>query len=262
MRISFRSVASLCLVASCLAAVSVPAAAQIQKCNDTNGYVYGQYFVTAWTQNYNGWYCRTWDGNNNDQIWYLWINLQQNSTTQSAGFDAGVGRNESGGTRLTRMDDSDRINRGMYYKFTNGLIPQNGANYYMGPKTIVSTTQFYSGLNGQYECYIVDNSNLSPSAFANNYNLQYVSQGTYDGATYKHYSRQLGQINQVFSIRQNYRTQGWSSVNWIQRQWVLSGLVPGSAWNLGWKINIETAGKFANGSECGFTDLNLPWNNQ
>ncbi|MEL7088237.1 MAG: hypothetical protein AAGL98_07310, partial [Planctomycetota bacterium] len=233
-----------------------------QICNSTESRVYGDYFISAWTQNYNGWHCRTWDGNGRDQVYYFWINMQQNTASGSSGYDAGIGKNEYGGTRLTRMDDNDRINRGMYYKFDNGLRPRSGGYWWMGPKTVISTTQYYSGLDGQYECYLVDNSNLAPDDIVSKLGLQYVSEGNYDGSLYKHYKVKLNQINQVWSIRQNYRNEGWSSVNWIQRQWVLSRLVPRNAYNLGWKINIETAGKMASGSNCGFSYLNLPYNDR
>ena len=130
----------------------------------------------------------------------------------------------------------------------------------MGPKTIISEEPYYIGLDEQYECYVVDNCNLSPGDLADRLGLNYNSETEHDGAVYKHYTVRFGNINQVWSIRQSYRSGGWSATNWIQREWYLRGMVPWWYHNLGWKVNIETAGGFNAGSNCGFYDLSLPTN--
>lgn len=249
--------------------VAADAAAAVQKTNDTNGYTFGNYWLPAWTQNFNfnngSTFTRTWDGNTSqDRIDYLWVNYKQTSTSTSVGFDAGVGRNVATGTKVADLsgDGVSKINRGVYYKFTNNLVPQNGGYWWMGPKTLIYQQNQYSnsiGLNNQYECYIVDNASISRSQMVSQLGLTYRGQGNYDGSTYYHYTVRLGNINQVWSIRGNFRNQGWVSTNWIQRQWYQSGLVPWNYYNLGWKMNVEMAGKFAPG-DCGFTHLNLPWN--
>ena len=234
------------------------AATQGQICNNTNSRVYAKHFISAWTQNFNGWHCRTWDGNDNNKVWYLWVNFEQKNTSKSSGYDAGIGRNVSAGTKVSRLQKDDRINRGMYFKAQPKLTTNNGGYWWMGPKTIISSTQYYSGLDGQYECYVVDNSNYSQADLVKELGLKWKSNGRYDGSNYNHYYKSLGKINQVWSIRDNYRNEGWSSCNWIQNQWQASGLVPGHYYNLGWKINFESAGKVK--GEIGFTNLNMPWN--
>ena len=93
---------------------------------------------------------------------------------------------------------------------------------------------------------------------AEDFGPEYASEGTYSGAVYKHYERRLGNINQVFSTRQVYRTGGELPVNEVQRQWVEDDPVPGDRYNLGWKVNVETEGLIE--GEIGFYDLDLPWN--
>ena len=156
--------------------------------------------------------------------------------------------------------DSPKINDGIWYQFGNDLKPKGSAYWWMGPKTIISEEPYYIGLDEQYECYVVDNCNLSPGDLADRLGLNYNSETEHDGAVYKHYTVRFGNINQVWSIRQSYRSGGWSATNWIQREWYLRGMVPWWYHNLGWKVNIETAGGFNAGSNCGFYDLSLPTN--
>lgn len=244
--------------------------AQTSRTNDTNGYVFGNYFISAWETGWDyskGSFTRTWDGNTgNDELWYLWMNLDHARTNNYVGFDAGVGRNIASGTQVSDLSSyndsykSPKIGRGVYYRFTDNLSPLGDAYWWMGPKTIISESPYYQGLDYQYECYVVDNANISPQQLVNRLGLQYVSEGNYNGSVYKHYRVNLGLIRQVWSIRQNYRSEGWSSANWIQRQWYLDGLVPWNYYNLGWKINVETAGAYGQGSNCGFSYLSLPWN--
>lgn len=246
-------------------------AQKVQKTNDTKGYTYGNYYLSAWRLNFNynkGSFTRTWDGNrNNNRLDYLWINIRhQHINGTYVGFDAGAGRNAPTGVKVADLSSynnqykSPKINRGVGFKWTSRMQPIKDAYWYMGPKTIISSTKSYSGLDNQYECYIIENNSLGNANFVKELGLKYDSQGTYDGSVYKHYRKRLGKIYQVWSIRQKRRNQGWTSVNWIQRQWYLRGLVPWNYYNLGWKVNVETAGGWKNGSNMGFSNLNLPFN--
>ena len=259
------AVAALCTLA-------VPAsAAKVQKTNDTRGYYLGNHHLTAWILNFDyskGSFTRTWDGNaSQNTIDYLWINIRhQHLNNTYVGFDAGVGRAIGTGTKVADLSSyndqykSPKINRGVNLKFTNNMQAIQDAYWYMGPKTIISSTSSYSGLDNQYECYIIENASISNSELIRRLGLKYRSEGTYDGSVYKHYTKKLGKIFQVWSLRQSRRNEGWTSVNWIQRQWYEGGLVPWNYYNLGWKANVETAGGWKDGSNMGFSNLNLPWN--
>ena len=251
---------ALVLATFTLAPPPVHAAAG-QDCSTYDAYVEGDYYISAWNQNFAGWQCRTWDVNDDGSLAYLWINLEQTTDSGSSGYDAGVGRNVGArgpGVQLGSMQDESYLGLGVGYATDNGLVTRSGGGWYVGPKTIISSTEYYSGLDDQYECYIIDNASKDPDDFAEDFGLDYVSEGIYSGATYKHYERRLGNINQVFSIRQDYRTGGDLAVNEVQRQWVEDGLVPSDHYNLGWKVNVETEGLIE--GEIGFYDLDLPWN--
>ncbi|MEM8865334.1 MAG: hypothetical protein AAGF31_07260 [Planctomycetota bacterium] len=263
------------LVACVGIALAMPATscAQAKKlADDTSSQFVGEYFLPAWTRNWDfdkGSFVRTWDvetdpESGGEKPSYLWINLHHEPVEDYVGFDAGVGWYVEVGTPVEELSthndqtQSPRINEGVYYKFIGNLLPIADGYWWMGPKTCITKQKSWETLDDNYECYLVDNSNLKPEDLVKKLGLEYVSEGEYDGSTYKHYKVELGKIHQVWSIRQEYRNEGWSSVNWIQRQWMLDGLVPGDHYNLGWKANLETARGFAEGSNCGFTSLKLP----
>jgi hypothetical protein len=105
-----------------------------------------------------------------------------------------------------------------------------GSGYWWsGYKTIISSSEYYSGLDNQYECYIVETSSLGPSSLVTRLGyLTYRSEATYDGSVYKHYTGVIPgtKINQVWSIRQKYRDKGWCSVGYIQKHWRSNSYVP------------------------------------
>ena len=244
MSVRFRLPAAVAALTLSLGLVAAPApvASAAQDCSSTDQYYVNNHRISAWSERFNGWQCRTWD---NSASW-LWINLGQNS----GAYDAGIGKN-TGGKRV----DSQAVGIGTYVKMTVNV--SGSGHYWAGPKTIISSTQNYSGLVGENECYIVDKAKWSPQDLANWANLTYRGQGTYDGSVYKHYTVNYQGINQIWSIRQNYRSEGWTSVGYILRDWRRLGLCANN-YNLGWKMNVETNGQ-VNG-EIGFSHLSLPWN--
>jgi hypothetical protein len=228
----------------------LPSTAQAQSDCSTSWIVTGDYIISAWDNNYSGSHCRYFGGN----LDYLYIDVQAN--TSGSGYDAGAGKNVSSGVRC----DSQDIGKGCMATISNSM---GGSGYWTaGPKCLISNTQNYTSMNGIYECYIVENSDLNPSTLANNvvyWNSTgaYRGEGTFDGSVYKHYTIKTGQINQIWSIRQNYRNGGWTSVGYIQRDWRNKGLV-GNLYNLGWKYNLEAFG--INSGWVQFDHFNMPYN--
>ena len=279
---------STCLVAAALTllAPAAPVEAATSKTNDTSGYVAGSYYTSAWTWgwDYNrGSFTRTWQTSNNGKnLDYFWINWNQNRNPSYVGFDAGVGWNIPGGTEVIDLIGTNprtKIKQKLWYKWTKNISPQSGGFWLMGPKTIIYEKKYWDNqldLDRQYECYIVDDSNLSRSDLVKEYGLTARGSNTYitkntknDGKRirYYHYTRTLKHgagfdVYQVFSIRAKYRgnnSRDFTAVNDIMRHWKIRGLVPGHYYNLGWKINIETDGNF-NASECGCSYLSFPKN--
>ena len=239
-----RCLAAVLLVAFAACAASPPAAAEKQATNNTKTYTAGGNRVTAWSEGFGGWQTRTWG---DDGSW-LWVNFDM---TKGA-YDAGIGRNLASGARV----DGQAVGKGVKAKVSVSGVGGSGY-YWLGPKTIISSTPSYSGLTGQYECYIVEKSNKSPAWLVDKVGLKLRGRGTYDGSVYKHYTKTYRGILQIWSIRQRYRNGGYTSVGYIQRDWRRLNLTK-NWFNLGWKYNVEVNGQLK--GEIGFSDLSLPGN--
>ena len=261
------TLAALVVAAAFLLAPATASAAWYQKTNNTSGWVTGQYRVSAWISGFNygqGYHTLTWETSNGGKnLDYLWINLQHSKQNRFVGFDAGVGRNVGTGKKV---NDIKNQNKQVKYKFTNNIKLESGAFWLQGPKTIIYYRNRWDAakdLDRQYECYIVDSTSLGRGGLVKKYGLSYKNRSWHNGAWYYHYRRTLksgnNNIYQVFSIRAKNRNQGTVNVNQIMKKWVDLGLVPGEFYNLGWKVNVETDGGLKNGSNCGFSNLSLPW---
>jgi hypothetical protein len=237
------------LVMSCTVLASSAWAVSVT--NNTSNIVVGGnagHRLGAWTLNFAGSHTRSYDNTPG----YYRCDFDQ--TNNGGGYDITIGRNTTGGTRV----DSCPVTLGANSSIDKKSVTGNGY-WWSGYKAIISSTEYYSGLDGQWECYIVENSSLSSSALVTRLGyLTYQGQATYDGSNYKHYKGVIpgSTINQMWSIRDNYRDSGWCSVGYIQQKWRTYG-VPNN-WNLGWGRYVEFAGKQKGYFE--FKNFNLPWN--
>jgi len=216
------------------------------------------------------------------------------------GFDVGAGRITGTKTVADLSTEghngwtSPALDRTLRFKFTDKLHPvddglptERKAYWWMGPKVIIYSQQAWDAkavpdsdrLGGEYECYIVVDSNLTRDELRQRANLQYVGQGRFGtGASkdiYHHYVTSLpftgtdgqpNQVNQVWTIKDTYSQKVEVPVNRIQRDWMTkfrpntqTPLVPWNFYNLGWKVNLETSGLFSTGS-AGWEGLRLPAN--
>jgi hypothetical protein len=235
--------------------------ARAQNSNYTfNPIVTGNHILQAWkSSDYQapswGYFERKWTGDVN----YLSVAPY----ASAGGTDAGVGKNVASGKLV------NSISSGQYCSVTveNKLAPDGPSNafWWSGPKTLVyyrPTWDPVKQLTDQYECYIVEDSNVPSASFYTRIpNISRAYRGTtyFDGSNYDHYTnRTSDNINQIYYIRQNYRkTGGGSSVGAIMREWVSRGYCP-NWYCLGWKYNIETYGRTY--GYIVFSYINMPWN--
>ena len=217
-----------------------------QDCTSTSHHVTGEHRVSAWKGGtFTGTACRTWDGD----ISYLWVNVNQTA----GGFDAGVSKNVIGGHIASTIG----INQQMSYISDTDF--SGSGTWWFGPKVGFLDSQYYTTLDGNYECYVVDDANVPPGEMPARFQLgNPVGESTHNGSLYKHYAIDFGLIHQVWSVRQVYRTSGTSSVGRIKQKWIDLGLVPANHYMYGWKLNVETAGELS--GHCGMHTLDLPWN--
>lgn len=228
----------------------------------------------------NGFVVMDWDSGNNPQneFSYVWFGYSQNKN--DAGFDIGVTRN----TQPKRVADlstenygenrwsSPALDRVVKYRFEEQLNPVDNVPlhqkgfWWMGPKTLVYSYAAYfdkpghedDRLHGEYENYIVTDSNLSRDELAERTNLTYRGNTHFpNGDLYHHYYTELRRpgrdveeivVFQAWSIKHNYSKDVEVPVNRIQREWKNLGLVRWDYWNLGWRVNLETYGRFDYGT--------------
>ena len=212
-------------------------------CDSVEGGFVGEYFFPAWKQNFTGGFCRVADVEDGE-LKRFEVDLDQTATTNSAGFDAGVGLGMQYGRQVDKViDNADVADAAMSYRFSaDGVELGPNAYWWMGPKTAITKEISYKTLDNNYECYVVDASSKSHQELVDELSLQPQGTTTHNGATYHHYNKDLHAIKQVFSIRDPYQTEGATDVNAIMKAWRDNGLVPGDFYNLGWKINFETSG--------------------
>ena len=220
------------------------AADDTRDCDSATARYVGGCRLSAWQEGLEGTFCRDWTVGDDGGLKSLVVSLDQ----AAGAFDVGVGR-----AVPSRRASELPIARGLAYRAAVALA--GDGYWWSGPKTVLSSTPEYTGLDDQYECYIVEQASVTPDELVAKIGATYRGAGTYDGSVYKHYTVRYREINQIWSVRQTYRTGGWFSVGYIQADWIKLGLVP-DLYNLGWKANLETNG--GNRGEAVFTELNLP----
>ena len=211
---------------------------------------------------------------------WFWFNYFQK--LPETGFDVGVGKitsSEIVSELSTNIEvwQAPGYNRTLDFNFIENLDPTTpGSFWWMGPKTIIFSfpswldkdVPDFDRLDGEFECYIINNSSDTRKELVNRFGLQFRSSDFYGPDLYHHYitkhvftgSDGLPKtINQVWTIKDVFTNQDSVPVNQIQGDWMNDGLVPWNYYNLGWKMNLETSGKFADGFGM-FVDLALPAN--
>ena len=211
---------------------------------------------------------------------WFWFSYFQNKP--ETGFDVGVGRITESKKVSDLSTNSEAwqapgYNRTLDFTFVDNLKPTTaGSFWWMGPKTIIYSLPNWldkdvpnaDRLDGEFECYIINNSSDTRRKLVNRLGLKFWRSDSYGTDLYHHYTVKhtfTGSdglprtINQVWTIKDVFTNTDSVPVNQIQGDWMTDGLVPWNYYNLGWKINLETSGKFANGNGM-FVDLALPTN--
>ena len=168
---------------------------------------------------------------------------------------------------------------GYEYDFTELRTSRSGA-WWSGAKVVFfKEDQWEDGDNlvGSYECYVVENSNLSAKQLKKRFGLKYKGKHTVWGRTYKQYTATINGINQVWAIRSNVPivpavSHGYNGdprlyipVGQMKKHWRKKRYVKHNYYPLGWMAFIETQGRNYGADDVdrtigGFWNLWLPFN--
>ena len=177
--------------------------------------------------------------------WY-WFNLNQTA----GGWDGTIGKKVSGG----KLISSQAKNKTLSY-IGSGNPGGNGI-WWTGAKIVVTSTKNFNGLRGNWECYIIDRSDVNknkingPNGHSAFKHLRHAGWSTAGGALYRHLKGDVNGIHQVFAVRWDKpRTKGTIKVSEIMKSWNNLGLVKPWHYAHGWLWFVETqkrsTGKFS-----------------
>ncbi len=211
------------------------------------------YRSSAWEENFEGRHFRSW-GENTGESWVVdWLYLELDQTT--GGWDTTIARNNAIGKRVDQTSTNRTV--GYEYDFTDLRTAGSGA-WWSGAKVVFfKKRQWNTGDNlvGSYECYVVENSNLSAEQLKNRFGLTHRGSHSVWGRTYQQYTVTMNGIFQVWAIRSSipivpavsqgsntdlrlYIPVGQMKKHWREKRYVKHNYFP-----LGWMAFIETQGR-------------------
>ena len=201
-----------------------------------------------WTDpntNFSGTNYRIWLPNNTLNFWFG-VGLGQNT----GGFDVTLGTFNNIGVPFNSAAQWWHVVH--LYIERNEVRQRNEGRpwqspWWCGAKIVLSKGMF--PLNNEvlgiddYECYIVEQTNMTRADMESLFNLKNESSSTIDGVKYYHYRAQVGGLKQIWSIRQNGSNTSLIPVGLIGQEWRRK--VPEIRnWNAqGWLLFYENQGE-------------------
>ena len=219
--------------------------------NDDRFFQNFEYRSSAWEQNFGGNHFRSWSGINQSEPWMVdWLYLELDQT--DGGWDTTIARLDFPPTEKKIGATSGTRSVGYKYDFRNLKTTGSGA-WWCGAKVVYFKQSQWplnpgnNPLEGSYECYVVENSDLTANQLKNRFGLTHRGDYSVWGRTYKQYTTTLNNgILQVWAIRSNiplskksngmhYSPVGLIKTHWRSKNYVLPNFYP-----LGWMAFIET----------------------
>ena len=236
-----------------------------------------EYRSSAWEEDFGieGRHFRAWGENTNEPWLVDWLYLELDQT--AGGWDTTIARNSPVGKKVDQTSTYRVV--GYEYDFTELRTSRSGA-WWSGAKVVFfKEDQWEDGDNlvGSYECYVVENSNLSAKQLKKRFGLKYKGKHMVWGRTYKQYTATINGINQVWAIRSNVPivpavSHGYNGdprlyipVGQMKKHWRKKRYVKHNYYPLGWMAFVETQGRNYGADDVdrtigGFWNLWLPFN--
>lgn len=191
----------------------------------------GRDVVYAWSEKLDGSACRTGSvtADGSAQTVRVEINVA------SGGYDAGVARN-------TLPEKVDRTFKAEPLHAHLDVELEGSGHWWAGPKFCICKTPDWQGLEGNWECYIIESADLSPRDLMGIMKATYRGKTIVDGDVYLHYSKPWESWQQLIAIRETYRDEGAMNFAPIVEHWRKNLGLPN--WYMhSPKVGLETTGQ-------------------
>lgn len=164
--------------------------------------------------------------------------------TRSGGFDTSVGRTVK---TLPLAEVSEELQVCFAYE----VRLEGEGRWWAGPKISVGwNDEAEEETSGWYETYVVETAAIGPdileSQLKEYFDARFLGETQNDGGVYRHFHLKFHEWDQYWAVRQDYRSEGVTSVGKILAFWQLDGLPSEKRFD-GVKINIETYGPVEGG---------------
>ena len=197
----------------------------------TDPVVLGDDVVYAWSSELVGSACRTTDVNRDNRAGTVRVDID----VTSGGYDAGVAANTMP-VRVDQTADAPPLSA------TTTVDLRGEGHWWAGPKFCICETPKWIGLEGNWECYIIEDADMPPADLMNMLGGTYRGRQIVNGDVYLHYTKPWMQWQQAIAIRQTYRQSGDMHFAEIVRYWRDNLDVPN--WYMhSPKVGLETTGQ-------------------
>ena len=206
---------------------------------EQSGYLYkGGYASPLWlSQAFEGTHERHFDGET------LVLTMDQ-TNDGSGGLDTALARPEDEKPTVAQVSDDLTV------CFAYDVQLQGDGSWWAGPKISVNWDHDGGGdgMAGWHETYVIEVASDDPATFEAKmkeyWDVTFLGETVQDGSVYRHFYFPFETWDQYRAIRQDYRTEGATSIGPILRAWQAGGLPSEETFD-GVKVNIETYGKIA-----------------
>ena len=202
---------------------------------DQSGYLYkGGYTSPLWlSSEFEGTHERRFEGDT------LVLTMDQ-TNEGSGGLDTALARPETEKPTVAEVSSDLKV------CFAYDIQLAGEGSWWAGPKISVNWGGGQGdGMSGWHETYVIETASDDPATFEAKmkeyWDVTFLGETEQDGSVYRHFKFPFESWDQYRAIRQDYRSEGATSIGPILANWQAGGLPSDEVFD-GVKVNIETYG--------------------
>ncbi|NNU15709.1 hypothetical protein HK107_05175 [Parvularcula sp. ZS-1/3] len=190
------------------------------------------------------WLSDAFEGEHRRQLSGNRLELTMVQRTPSGGLDTSVGR-------VVKTLPLAEVSEALQVCFAYDVALEGEGRWWAGPKISVGwNDEAGEETAGWYETYVVETAAIVPdileSQLKEYFDARFLGETRHDGGVYRHFHLKFHEWDQYWAIRQEYRSEGMTSVGKILAFWQEVRLPSDKRFD-GVKMNIETYGPVEGG---------------